>query len=164
LRSLDLNEQAPEFTIDNPPQFANSLKLELPKDFVSQIVSTLNDSLEKIADGVEELANALSEVELFSDMKPINDRLRAFYNIARHLNILLRQTKEATETIVVTRAPPPKAKPALKSAEQPAEDKAAALPPPAARPATSTPASASPSTGQSQLSSVAKVGDRKRIN
>ena len=78
---MDLNEHPPEFTIDTPPLFANSLKLELPKDFISQIVSTLNDSLEKIADGVEELANALSEVELFSDMKPLNDRLRAFYNV-----------------------------------------------------------------------------------
>lgn len=145
LRTLGIDDTAPTFDAGTPPQFSNALPRDLTDDFLESIVATMTDSLEKIADGVEELANALSQVELFQDMQPLDRRLRDYYAIARHLNILSLQDRQAEK--VVTRRPPPTARPNLNKGQ------AGVLPPPSSpAPASSEkrPALPPPSAPQQQ--------------
>ena len=147
LRTLGLDDPAPAFDAGTPPQFSNALPRDLPEDFLDSIVATLTDSLEKVADGVEELANALSQVELFQDMQPLDRRLRDYYAIARHLNILTLQDRPATQ--IAARRPPPSTRPNLEKRT------AAPLPPPAAPDVKKGPSLPPPSTSTAKSTAVA---------
>ena len=147
LRTLGLDDPAPAFDAGTPPQFSNALPRDLPEDFLDSIVATLTDSLEKVADGVEELANALSQVELFQDMQPLDRRLRDYYAIARHLNILTLQDRPATQ--IAARRPPPTTRPNLEKRT------AAPFPPPAAPDVKKGPSLPPPSTSPTKSTAAA---------